>query len=174
MKNLICIVALGLTVACNERTIYQPKQETVIEKEVPVPFEKEHEAVFAGYYNLDGEGNNCIYLDEKAPNVVDIESDCQSLTTLNPQNDTIGQFPRISGTNYLVTKGAVRFTRDLNYTSGHDIEEDVSGANILGKRRTDVVIEVVDNRMRLTISVYSNSNNNNLNWIVAKRVFNEL
>lgn len=186
MNKLISLITLVLFTSCKDTTINTPEKvvevikeipvekEVVVEKEVIVEVEKEHETLFAGYYNLDGPGNNCIYLDEKTPNVVDIESDCQSLTTVNPENDTIGQFPRITATNLNVIDGSIRYTHNLNFTNGHDLEEDVSGDDIVGSRRVDVILENIDGRIKITIKVYQNANNSNLNQIVAERVFNEL
>lgn len=152
--------------ACGDKNYYNASQVETSEGEYPR---------FAGYFNLDGASEvNCIYLDQRADNIVDIESDCQSLVTVNPENGTIGQFPRITATGLLVQSGEIRFTRDVNYTSGNDIEEDVSGANITGKRRTDFIIRYVDDKLNLRIIVYNSANNNNLNEIVAVRVFNEL
>lgn len=178
MKNVILSVLVIGLIGC-EDVRYEVHPEKVIEKEiikeVPVEIEKEHEFLYAGYFNLDGPSDaNCIYLDEKQPNVVDIETDCQSLVTINPENDTLGQFPSISASNLLVIDGEIRYTRNLNYSSGNDIEEDVSGSNITGNRRTDFLFQKVDNRLKLTIRIYKNANNNNLNYIVAERVFNEL
>ncbi len=111
---------------------------------------------------------------EKAEGLVDLESDCQSLLTINPNNDSIGQFPSIVLSNLVVIEDKIIHTRNLNYTSGGDLEEDGNGSNITGSRRTDIVIEFVDDKLKLTIDVYENANNNNLNEIVASRVFNEL
>lgn len=179
MKKLIMLTIAMSLVACKDTTVHTPERVIEIVKEVPteVPVEVpvEHETLFSGYYNLDGGSDlNCIYLDEKAPNVIDLESDCQSLVTVNPENSTLGQFPVLNATNLLVSSGKVQFTRDITYTAGHDIEEDASGIDILGKRRTDVTLKLVDEKLVITIKIYANANNNNLNFIVAERVFNEL
>ena len=174
MKQLVVISMMFGLVACDD-TVYEVQPEKVIEREVIKEIPQEHETLFAGYFILDGPSDaNCIYLDEKIPNVVDIESDCQSLVSINPENNSDGQFPIITASNLPVIDGKIRYTRNITYTSGHDLEEDVSGSNITGSRRTDVLIEIVDDRLRLTLSIYENANNNNLNEIVAERVFNEL
>lgn len=174
MKNLILALFLLNLVACTEREyITTPEKVVVTEKEILV--EKEHETIYSGYYNLDGASDvNCIYLDEKFPNVVDLEIDCQSLVTINPENGTLGQFPVMTLSNLNVIEGKMRYTRNINYNSGNDLEEDVSGSNITGNKRTDFLFEVVDSKLRITISIYENANNDNLNEIVAVRVFNEI
>ena len=166
MKNLAITFLLFSTTACGDK-VYQSFEQAKVDQE---------RLLFSGYFYLDGpDGSyNCIYLDEKAEGVVDIETDCQSLVSVNPENGTIGQFPSVSATSLIVDDQKLRFTRNMNYTSGNDLEEDASGSNITGSRRTDFVIEFVDGRLSIQISVYANSNNNNLNYIVAKRTFKEL
>lgn len=132
---------------------------------------------FSGYYVLSGPDEdtyNCIRLTQKSESLVDVESECQSLLTTNPENGTVGQFPTISQSNVLIVNGELRFTRNLNYTSGNDIEEDKSGSNITGQRRTDVRIFFEDDLLKVNITVYGNSNNNNLNDIDAERSFTEI
>ena len=130
---------------------------------------------YSGYFLLDGPSSvNCIYLDEKIENVVDIESDCQSLVTVNPKNNTYGQFPTITASNLQVINGEIRYTRNINYVAGNDIEEDDNGSNITGSRRTDIFIKFVNDKLRIRLDIYEQSNNNNLNEIVATRYFNEL
>lgn len=161
MKKLLLIITLLLTVACKDEVVYIDNQGNPVQ--------------FSGYFTLDGPSDvNCIYLDEKNPGLVDIESDCQSLVTKNPQNNTLGQFPTITATNLIALGNEIRYTRNVNYSSGNDIEEDVSGSNITGNRRTDFLIKFVDEKLELTISIYRNANNANLNEIVATRVFKEL
>ena len=173
-KILIALIILNVF-ACNEgsKTFFQP--ERVIEKEIIKEVSKKHEVLFAGYFNLSGPGNaNCIYLDEKIDNVVDIETDCQSLLSINPKNSTVGQFPGISGTNLLVVNGEIRFTRNVSYTTGNDLEEDISGTDIVGSKRTDFLIQVLNGRIKITITIFKAANNNNLNEIIAERIFNEI
>ena len=127
-----------------------------------------------GYYILDGGSSaNCIYISQKTENVIDIEADCQELVTVNPENNSLGQFPIITATNLIAVDRVVRYSRNLTYTSGQDIEEDVNGANITGSRRTDIVVDFSNDKMKLTISIYENANGANINEIVAERVFNE-
>lgn len=174
MKVLFLMTFL---VGCGETDyIYLPGEEITTEIEKEIIVEPEQMQAFTGYFNLNGPSTaNCIYLDEKIENVVDIESDCQSLVSVNPENGTLGQFPRVSQTNLLIINGEIRFTVDLNYTSGNDIEEDVSGSNITGRRRTDFRIYFSDSgELKVNIKVYGSSNNNNLNEIVVNRTFTEI
>ena len=135
---------------------------------------EQSEPVIGGYYILDGPSDaNCIYIANKSPTLVDIETDCQNLLTINPENNSIGQFPIISATNLVVLNNEIRHSRNISYTSGNDIEEDVSGSNITGTRRTDIFINMIDGKLRIKMSIYQNANNNNVNNIVAERVFNE-
>jgi hypothetical protein len=161
MKKLISLVMLVSLISCGDKVHnYAPTEEP---------------RVFDGYFLLDGPSDtNCIRLTQKFEHLVDLESECQNLLTINPQNDTIGQFPRISATNLVVIDGEIRFTRDLNFTSGQDVEEDVNGSNITGRKRVDFLIKVVEGKLIMKISVFANQNNANLNEIVATRQFKEL
>lgn len=131
---------------------------------------------FEGYYYLDGGDGavNCIYLDRVAENIVHLDSDCQSLVSVNPENKSLGQFPRITNYSNVIIDNKIRFTKNVTYSSGNDLEEDVSGSNITGSRRTDVVIEHEAGKLKLTIKVYKAANNSNLNSVVAVRVFREV
>lgn len=165
-----------LVTSCNqlERHYYTTQK---VEKEVKTKTtaDNEERLAFSGYFNLDGGSDaNCIYLDEKVEGLVDIENDCQSLVSVNLENDTLGQFPTISASNLVVINNEIRYTRNLNYSSGNDLEEDVNSDNITGSRCTDIFMKFVDSRLQITLKIYENSNNNNLNSVVATRVFNEL
>lgn len=138
--------------------------------------ESQGRQAFSGYFQLDGGSSvNCIYLDEKLPNVVDIESDCQSLVSVNPENGTLGQFPTITASGLLVINNKIELIRDLNYSSGNDIEEDVSGSNVTGRRRTDMIFSFdEDGKLNVEIKVYKNRNNDNLNEVVVERIFKQV
>lgn len=157
----LVLVILALVTSCGKDTVvYTPQQV-------------ENDLIFDGRFYLNGSDANCITLNETQPGVVDILSTCQSLVSKNPENGTFGEFPRITRTNAFVINGEIRFTSDINYNSDNDIEEDVSGDNINGRKRTDVLIKFNENNMlELTLSVWDG--NNNINTVVAKRVFTEI
>ena len=91
-----------------------------------------------------------------------------SLLTVNPENDTFGVHPR-TNTGYKFLDGnKVVLARDITYTSGGDLEEDVSGANITGKRYT-VLTYTVSNTLKLRIQVFSDELNDNPNTVVLDR-----
>lgn len=166
MKKFFSFILLVLIVSCGDK-VYT----TVADHGV----EPSEDRLFDGYFNLNGgSGVNCIYLDEKLSNVVDIEVDCQSLVTVNPKNKSLGQFPTIAATSLFVINGEIKFTKNLNYTTGNDIEEDQNGSNITGSRRTDFRIYIKNDLLHLNIDIYKNSNNNNLNEVVASRKFREI
>lgn len=157
MKKLLSLLFLGL-LSCGSEHHYHQTQSYP-----------------GGFFYLDGPSSvNCIYLDEKAPNIYNLTSECQSLVTINPQNGTYGQFPTITATNLIVYESAIRFSRVLNFTSGHDLENDANGQNILGRRRVDIVVQFKQDGLEVKMDVYRNDNFDNLNEIVASRVFKEL
>ena len=163
MKYLMILIMSLMVTSCGEDNVYYVEKDGEVMNS------------FQGYFTLDGPSTaNCIFLNQKAQFVVDIETDCQSLVSTNPQNSTLGQFPTISATNLVVIDGKINYTRNLNYTSGHDLEEDVNGSNITGSRRTDIQIKFVGDKLHIKLDIYDNANNANLNEIVATRIFNEL
>lgn len=94
----------------------------------------------------------------------------QFLQSVNPKNKTFAVHPKIKGTHSLID-GIVYIVRNYDYTDGHDVEENTSGANIRGKRQTIVMIEPTSTGIKLTIKIYSAAKGNNANYLVATRTF---
>ena len=161
LKSLVLIVGLLLTSCGKER---------VNERLVVVDAKAQD---FEGVFYFDH--GSIIELVQSADGDVSILSQGQLLTSVNPQNDTFAQHPVISRTNEEVVNGKIAFTLNLNYTSGQDVEQDVSGGNITGKKRTDVLIELIEEgRIRIKLTIYSDQLNANANYIVATRIFEAL
>lgn len=139
-----------------------------IPEDVPTP---PIEPNFEGAYYFDH--NGFIELSASYDGEVIIESTSQSLTSLNPQNNTLAYHPAITG-KYEPHFDEVRFVRNVNYTAGQDIEEDVSGADIVGSRRTDVSIKLTTAGIKITVKIYNASLNNDVDEVVATRVFESL
>ena len=61
----------------------------------------------------------------------------------------------------------VSFSKNVNYNSAkEDIEEDESGNDINGSKLTSFLLEKLeDEKIRLTITIYANSSNNNINYV---------
>jgi predicted transcriptional regulator len=159
------IVGLVLVLAaCGKDGQYKVITETVIEAKA-----QDFEGVF--YF----EHGSIIELVQSADGDVSILSQGQLLTSVNPQNDTFAQHPVISRTNEEVVNGKIAFSVNLNYTSGQDVEQDVSGANITGRKRTDVLIELIEEgRIRIKLTIYSDQLNANANYVIATRIFEAL
>lgn len=99
-------------------------------------------------------------------NTVRIET--QNLTTINPENNTLGLLPNINRT-IMILHNELRYSFDANYTSGMDIEQDTNGQNIQGRKRTDIKIFYDNGVLKVEYLIYSDSTNNNANFIVARR-----
>lgn len=161
MKNLLFIALL--LVGCGKQTTTYVT-ESIETKEVFV--KQDFERVW--YLN----NNSLLEILQNADDKVTFLSVNQSLQSINPKNSTFAHHPKITDANVSIVNGKVFLSKNVNYNSGHDLEEDVSGANITGQRRTDYTFEIKDNgKLKLTIEVYSNKISNNANYIVAKRVF---
>ena len=127
---------------------------------------------FEGYYYCDNNSN--IELVTDFNNSVTVDSFGQSLNSVNPQNNTIGTHPLISYRD-LVINGNKLIISPRNYTyssSTHDLENDVSGSNITGSKRTDVSMTLVsENVLSISIKIYSGAINTNINNIILNRTF---
>jgi hypothetical protein len=125
---------------------------------------------FEGTYLMDN--NSAIEMITGEDGEVTILTAGQLLVSINPKNETFGTHPKLNKTGLEPVAGVISFVKDMNYTSGMDLEEDVNGANIRGKRMTDVLIQQLPgDRIRITIKIYSDRIKNNPNFIVAVRVF---
>ena len=126
----------------------------------------------AGYYTC----GNKSYIELLTDDLGRLTLDQISLNSVNPQNNSIGTHPNPSiRDQHLRFIDGVTVLRlpasNVNYTSGHDIEEDTSGANITGQRRTDIIfVFETESFFRIFISIWDNPLNNNINEVVADRV----
>lgn len=165
--RILLLALLGLALfSCGKnhdsQIVYVP-----IDREVKVAQE------FEGVFYFDN--GSSIELVAAADTDVSILREGQLLTSVNPKNDTFAQHPVFSKNNVEIQNGSLHLSMDLNYTDGNDLEEDVSGSNIRGRRRTDISIEKrVDGGIRLTFTIYSDKLNSNANYIVAVRVFDSI
>lgn len=160
MRQFLLILITLSFASCGKRVYNNTK--TVTEY-------KEVSQLFEGRFYLSNNSYIELY---QSGDMVHVSSHGQLLTVVNPENDTFGEMPRISG-NYVLVEDKIRFSKNLNYRDGNDIEEDLSGNNIRGHKRTDVTIEMVDEKLQITIEIYSNKSNSNVNRIIAKRVLTE-
>ena len=126
----------------------------------------ENKQLFEGRFYLSN--NSYIELVEGSDDTVHILSSGQLLTVINPENNTYGEMPKLSG-SYKPLNGIIKFSKNLNYTDGHDLEEDVSGNDIKGVKRTDITIKYINNKLNIKIEIYSNKIGNNINYIIANR-----
>lgn len=156
MKKLLLILTFVLTACGNDYTYIQ---DSVTSE-------------FNGIFYVTGSDNNCIELTQNFDGLVDIATSCQKLVTVNPENDTLGEFPNISLRDQKIIDGKVRFTVYQNFTSDLDVEEDVSGSNISGRKKVEGVLEFVEGSLRLELRVFDDDTN--LNFVVAERVFEEV
>lgn len=81
--------------------------------------------------------------------------------------------PTVTRENLEPKNGKIFFSQNVNYgsSSQYDLEEDVSGSDITGSKRTDYLFELLDGgKIKLTIKIYDNTINNNVNSVIATRV----
>ena len=124
---------------------------------------------FEGVYYLPN--NGYIELTQADDGDVTFDTAYQSIVSENPQNNTFAHHPAISG-KYEVNSNKILFGKDVDYRTGsqYDLEEDSSGSDITGRHYTTFLVEKVGDEIRLTITIYDGTKNNNLNGVIAKRV----
>lgn len=170
--TLLTLISCGRTYY-NDRIVEVPSDPEVIEKEIIVEKEviKLVAQEFEGKYILTH--NSKIELLQNYEGNLVVSSSDQLITTKNPKNGTYGTLPRFAGETDVYEGNIAHMTVNLNYTSGNDIEEDVSGANITGTKRTDIEISKIDGSLKIVVKIYDDRIGANENEIIAKRVFKE-
>lgn len=172
LKMLIIVL---LVFSCGKKTNYvKVKGDTTeVEKIVEVEIEKiiEKSQEFEGYYYL--KNNGFIELVANSRGDITVVTELQQILSKNPQNGTIAEHPRLYGSHIQIIDNKLKWTRNENYTSGQDLEEDVNGSNIIGQKRTDYTIELIDGKLKITILVWDDKIGNNINNVIAKRIIKE-
>ena len=167
MKQILLTLILLISASCGREVIehYPDVIEVPIEREIIKQVEIDQ--LYEGRFAMPHGGY--IELVQDADGEVSTIGSADLLST-NPQNDTIGEHPHFGFSNLKLLGGAIKFTRDFNYTTGGDLEEDVSGSNIHDRRRTDIELKMLDNgTLRVTVKIWDAATNSNINFIVAER-----
>lgn len=173
MKKLLLLLAL---VSCGSEeyileTVEVEKEVEVI-KEIEVVKEVFIAQDFEGYYFCDN--NSSIELLTDHNNRVTFDTTGQSMNSINPQNGTLGTHPTVGERDLLIKNNRLVINpRNYNYSSStHDIENDTTGSNITGNKRTDLIVEKVDSEtITVEYVIYSGAVNSNINSVIAKRKF---
>lgn len=169
LNLLTLLTLLALLGACGKRRTFVesvkevPGPTEIVEKEVPIARD------FEGAYIL--QDNGFIELMENADGDITILRTNQELITVNPKNGTYATIPDISGEKFEVVNGKVIISRDVNYKDGsrYDVEEDVSGSNVTGRRKTVYTFSKDGETLVLRVQIYANKSSHNINFIVADR-----
>lgn len=127
---------------------------------------------FEGFYECEN-GSRVELIADFADRIT-FETIGQSFNSVNPENGTLGTHPVIADRDVLILGNQLMLApRDYNYTDGNDIEEDNSGSNIRGRRRTDIKVSLLTERdLQVSFQIYDNRSNDNINGIAASRTFN--
>ena len=141
-------------------------KEVVIQKEVQQVVQE-----FEGAYFL--ENGSIIELITDSSGDVTIKRFGQQVLSENPQNGTIAEHPKIVGESIQVFNGQLAWSKNVKYNSGHDVEEDISGNNINGVKKTDYNIKFENKKLVLSITIWNNKSKNNINKVIAKRLIKE-
>ena len=124
---------------------------------------------FEGSYVLENGGYIELIADDRGD--ITFESSGQTLVSVNPQNDTLGEHPKVTTKNVRILDGKLHvLNQNYNYSSStHDIENDTTGANITGRHRTDIVVSKKGEGILIHIKIYQGAVGSNLNSVIAER-----
>jgi hypothetical protein len=166
MKTTITLMTLFILISCGKESVIDRVYiDNVVTNEVRIS--QDFEGV---YYFKDG---GFLEIIVGSDNEITLMREGQSIQSINPKNNTLCSHPLIYITGLESKGNKLKFFGNVNYTDGNDLEEDESGVDIRGSKRTDYEIKLLKNgRISLTIDVYSDSIGNNANYIIAKRVLN--
>ena len=93
------------------------------------------------------------------------------ITSINPENGTYGEHPKTNISDRFLTQDkTLYFSQNVNYNSG-DLEQDVSGANITGTKRTDFTYKWIGDKLELNIKIFNSEKNDNINSIILDRTY---
>lgn len=125
---------------------------------------------FEGFYKCSN--NSQVELIADFNNRVSFETYGQSLNSINPKNQTLATHPTVSEKDLLIVGNSLIINpRNYTYSSStHDVEQDASGANITGNKRTDIKVTRLESKINIEFIIYANANNSNINSITAQRV----
>lgn len=126
---------------------------------------------FEGIYICND--SSFLELEQDSLDTVRFDTSHQSLNSLNPENSSYGTHPTISENGlYAIDNKLYIRPRNYNYSSStHDIEEDVSGSNITGNKRTDILVELKGDTLHIKIDIWGGAISHNINEIIASRDF---
>jgi len=179
MKNLIVLIGFLTLVSCDEKVRYVTPTPTERVVEVPVPGEEVEVVVEKEVFVAQDFEN--VYLFRNGGFIEMVASKDDEVTILNSGfnlvvrnkgNNTYANFPRVTGENLEIIDNTISIARNVNYGSGsqYDLERDDNGQNITGSRYTVMKYTLLEDlTVKLSITIYSGKQNNNLNFIIFKR-----
>lgn len=156
------LTIIGITLfSCGDEITYQTFEEIKQEYEEPTKD-------LAGYYYLENGGEIEILKDHFGRYTI---TQMDYVVTVNPKNDTYAIHPKTNISDRFMTESKeIKFSVDVNYTNQYDVEEDISGNNVQGKRKTNFVYKLKDDSLEIFIQIYSDETKNNPNYIVVERL----
>jgi len=161
LKFAIIAGVLVLLTSCGDNVYHNTYEEIRDEYEAP-----RHQ--LEGYFYFDKGGEVEVLKDSFGRYTVTTHD---YPTSINPENDTFGVHPRINiRDKFLTESGQIKVSLDVNYSNDFDLEEDVSGDNITGKKRTDFIISIKDDKLEIHIKIFSDEKRDNPNFIIAERL----
>lgn len=159
MRNLLLLSVLSLAfVGCGDDHHSHITQVTEVVQSQE--FEGRYDLPNGGFLELLADGED----------QVTFLAEDQRILLLNPENKTLGTFPKIFDENVNIIGDTFIIARDFNFTSANDLEEDASGDNITGWHYAVITGFIrEDGRLQINFKVYSGMLASNPNFLILNR-----
>lgn len=172
---MLIIVLLGAFISCGKDD-GEGNHVTEVVKYIEV--EKEIESIviqsqrFEGYYHLKNSG--LIELMANYRGDVTVETTGQQIISINSFDKSTTEHPRIVGSDIQIINGALRWSRNENYTTGQNVKKDVDGTLVVGAKKTDYIIELISGKLKITIRIWNDKIGNTIHSLVSERTLKEI
>jgi hypothetical protein len=163
--SLLIFLLLNFTGCGDNVEIVEYKNEELIESQSNESEVESEPSIEGTYYFKDG---GILEVTTDSRNRVSVKT-LDRVTSINPKNSTYAEHPAISiNSRYLTMQGFLVYSTNVNYDR-EDLEEDTTGDNIRGRKRTDYTLTFTDNKLTLRIVVFQNVKGDNINFIILDR-----
>lgn len=138
----------------NPVEIKEVEKEVIVEKEIEIT--KEVNQPFEGIFGCPN--NGLIELYEDSQGRVYIESQGWQLTSVNPKGlngISFAVHPKMEAKKLPKKNNAIKFEKDISYSSGSNVREDVNNNIVTGLKRTKLSLKVLETGIKVKIEVFN-------------------
>jgi len=128
---------------------------------------------FVGNY-ISEDSMSFIRIDQDSEGLLRLESADQVITILNTVSNTYGTLPLLTFSRAVATDNSLVFiNKSFAYTNtSNDLEHDLTGVDITGSRRTDIIFTKNDAGLEVNIRIFEGNVGTNVNNVQLDRTIN--